>query len=357
MENQSYQSHPAYMSANTVQQVGQFLSDAVKVYSLQSIKINLHGGEPLMIGKARFANVCKVLRSMIIGCELNFSVQTNATLIDREWIAIFAQYRVSVGISLDGPARYNDLNRVDKKKRGTHAKVAQAINLLHEAVSHGDIKPIEAICVINPFHSAAKIYRHFVEVLAVKQLHFVLPDKHHGNYDKGVEKFITAYLVELLYEWIQDDNPEVNIRMFQQMAYAMAAGAQTEAQIQAISQQHIALTIASNGDICPDDTLRNVLVDEFNQAPNVCNTNLQQFISWQTQLLPPYKVPASCQPCRWRTTCHMYYQSETKLHQYHPQQGFHNPSVYCLSLQPLYRLLFDYLFQHSTAAQAKQLVA
>jgi uncharacterized protein len=358
MENQSYEDHPAYMSTSTVQQVAQFLADAINTHALQSITIDLHGGEPLMIGKARFKKVCQILRNTITGCKLNFSVQTNATLIDREWIAIFAQYNVGVGISLDGPPAYNDLNRIDKKKRGTHAKVAHAITLLHEAVAQGQIAPIEAICVINPFSPAAEIYRHFVDVLAVKKLHFVLPDKHHGNYDRGTEKFITAYLTELFHEWIRDDNPEVDIRVFQQMAYAMAAGAQDEAQIQAISQQQIALTIASNGDVCPDDTLRNVLVEEFNQAPNVWNIDLQQFIKWQAQVIPPhYKIPSDCQPCRWRSTCHMYYQSETKLHQYHPKKGFHNPSVYCPSLQSTYHLLFDYLFQHSTPEQCKVFVA
>ena len=358
MENQSYVNHPAYMSANTAQEVAQFLAHAVSAYSVQSITIDLHGGEPLMIGKARFKRICQILRTTITDCTLNFSIQTNATLIDQEWIAIFAQYNITVGISLDGPSAYNDLNRVDKKQRGTHAQVAHAITLLHEAVAHRKIAPIEAICVINPFHSAVEIYRHFVDVLAVKKLHFVLPDKHHGNYDRGIERFITAYLTELLDEWIRDDNPEIDIRVFQQIAYAMTAGVQDEEQIQAIGQEQIAITIASNGDVCPDDTLRNVLVEDFNQAPNVRNTNLQQFLQWQAQLIPPrYKIPSHCQSCRWRSICHIYYQSETKLHQYHPEKGFNNPSVYCPSLQAVYSALFDYLFQHSTPEQCEVLVS
>jgi uncharacterized protein len=65
---------------------------------------SLFGGEPLLIPKADL----EALWSWGLAQFGSNGVQTNGTLIDAEHIALFKTYKVSVGISVDGPAELND---------------------------------------------------------------------------------------------------------------------------------------------------------------------------------------------------------------------------------------------------------
>ena len=58
------------------------------------------------------------------------SFQTNGMLIDEAWCAFFAEERVSVGVSIDGPKHLHDQNRVTRSGRGTFAKTISGIRLL-----------------------------------------------------------------------------------------------------------------------------------------------------------------------------------------------------------------------------------
>src|ERR1700735_226275 len=65
---------------------------------------NLFGGEPLLVPKEDLEEIWKW------GLE-HFGrnkVQTNATLIDDDHIRMFRDYRVHVGVSIDGPGPLND---------------------------------------------------------------------------------------------------------------------------------------------------------------------------------------------------------------------------------------------------------
>ena len=58
------------------------------------------------------------------------ALQTNATLIDKNWCDLFRQYQWLLGVSLDGPEEVNDLYRFNKEKHGTWKRVMQSIELL-----------------------------------------------------------------------------------------------------------------------------------------------------------------------------------------------------------------------------------
>ncbi len=59
--------------------------------------------------------------------------QTNATLINDDWVSLIKKHNVRLGLSLDGPDFIHDQQRVDRKKRGTHAKVMASIKILQQA--------------------------------------------------------------------------------------------------------------------------------------------------------------------------------------------------------------------------------
>jgi uncharacterized protein len=60
-------------------------------------------------------------------------MQTNGTLLSREWCDLIEERRVDIGISIDGPRELHDRNRVTRSGRGTFDRVIAGIRLLRAA--------------------------------------------------------------------------------------------------------------------------------------------------------------------------------------------------------------------------------
>jgi len=92
------------------------------------IALELHGGEPLLIGKDRLTELLKVIADFPNVVRL--SLQTNATLLDDEWLGIFrsARPRLQLGLSVDGDHKGNAF-RLDYKGRSTIDAVISALDL------------------------------------------------------------------------------------------------------------------------------------------------------------------------------------------------------------------------------------
>jgi uncharacterized protein len=60
------------------------------------------------------------------------SFQTNGTLIDADWCTLFKEWRVGVGVSLDGPRELHDLHRKSRSGKGTFDKTIAGIRALRE---------------------------------------------------------------------------------------------------------------------------------------------------------------------------------------------------------------------------------
>ena len=144
--DESYKKHPPFISKSTIGDLIQFLKQGVEDLLLKHILVVFHGGEPLLQPIKQFEEIClMLLKELSPVVQLSFKVQTNATLISDEWIDIFSKYNVSVGISIDGPKEYNDVDRVDHKNRGSYDSVRQGIELLQQAVLSKKIEVVAAV--------------------------------------------------------------------------------------------------------------------------------------------------------------------------------------------------------------------
>jgi uncharacterized protein len=94
-----------------------------------------HAGEPLVPGVDYYQRAFALLercRPAHVTVKHNF--QTNATLIDERWINFFrAHANVSVGVSIDGPARLHDQHRKTRSGGGSHAQVMRGVRALQDA--------------------------------------------------------------------------------------------------------------------------------------------------------------------------------------------------------------------------------
>lgn len=121
-----------------------------------------HAGEPLAAGHAFFQNAFALAKEINKKYNRSYvhNIQTNATLIDEQWLKIFKDENVLMGVSLDGPAFIHDKNRVMRNGKGTHSKVMEGIKLLQKENIN-----FEVIAVLTSFSLdyPDEIYNFFID--------------------------------------------------------------------------------------------------------------------------------------------------------------------------------------------------
>lgn len=97
------------------------------------LRVELHGGEPLLMKPPLMAELFAVLRRYAGGIHL--AMQTNGLLLDDERLRFLREEwpDLDLGVSLDGDPIVNDVHRVDYRGRGTSARVEQALRRLGDA--------------------------------------------------------------------------------------------------------------------------------------------------------------------------------------------------------------------------------
>jgi len=90
-----------------------------------------HAGEPMVLPVAFYAEAFRLVdRLKPADLHLTHSFQTNGTLINEAWCDFFLEARVNLGVSVDGPMEFHDLNRRTRSGQGTFERVIAGIRLL-----------------------------------------------------------------------------------------------------------------------------------------------------------------------------------------------------------------------------------
>lgn len=88
------------------------------------------GGEPTLLGVDFYRKAVALQAAYAEGKSIFNAIQTNGTLLDDEWCEFLAENKFLVGLSIDGPAEYHDLYRVDKRQERTFDKVMRGLEYL-----------------------------------------------------------------------------------------------------------------------------------------------------------------------------------------------------------------------------------
>ena len=99
------------------------------------VTFGFQGGEPTTRGMDFFRDFCAYARKKAYGTmiDVNFSIQTNGFLIDREWASFFAENHFLVGLSMDGYGKIHDTYRHIPGGKGSFKYVFRASNLFKQA--------------------------------------------------------------------------------------------------------------------------------------------------------------------------------------------------------------------------------
>ncbi|MEV0232226.1 radical SAM protein [Nonomuraea sp. NPDC050786] len=141
------------------------------------LAVNLHGGEPLIVGKRRMREIFAELRAY--PGQLTLNMQTNGTLLDEEWLDLIQEEwpTLNLGVSLDGDHLANAF-RVDYSGRPTSGRVEACLDRLGQRGLRVGI-----IAVINSRSSRRPraAVEYFLRYPAVKVVKFT------AAFDHGVD--------------------------------------------------------------------------------------------------------------------------------------------------------------------------
>ncbi len=342
----TWKSHPPLVPRRVIDSLGAFSARAARDHHLQAITLIFHGGEPLLMSRPRFAEMCETLRGYEDGFQFNFGLQTNGVLVDDAWIALFERYKVSVGVSLDGTQAINDEHRLDFKGRSSYHQTVAGLRLMQEAAAQGRMSDPGLLSVINPNADGAEVYRHFAHDLKVRRMSFLTPDY---TWDSGASeetiRGVERFLLASLRAWLADKNPAIRIRLFSELVAAMLDVRAMELVQTYRDDYRNIVSVSSNGDLGPEDTLR-ILDPRFRSLGlNVATSNLSELIEssvWLEQAEAATVKPEGCRDCGWWKVC----KAGRPINRYSFGRGFSNRSLYCSGLKEMYAEIGAFLVRN-----------
>jgi uncharacterized protein len=129
------------------------------------------GGEPL----SNFALIQRVIdyaekRFQGLGKKVDFSMTTNATLLDEKTIDYLNAHRVGIAVSMDGPKAYHDRNRITVGGQGTYDTVEKKVGLL---LGKYNSRPVGArVTLTTGVTDVVAIWDHLFNVIGFSEVGF-----------------------------------------------------------------------------------------------------------------------------------------------------------------------------------------
>jgi uncharacterized protein len=323
----SFLHRPKFMSTEVAEAMLERIASYAQRHEIEEIILALHGGEPLLAGREWVGWLLERVRR--VGEDSGFSfavaIQTNGTLLDADWLELFSEHEVRVGVSCDGPQWVHDAERVDFAGRGSYAKVRRALELM--ADTYGS-KHWGVLTVANPKVAGSEVLRHFAAIGAPK-VDFLWPDFHHDDPPPWPPGTLGDYYCELFDYWYDELESPPRIRWFESAIRLLLGG---RSQIDTVGPQPITdIMVESDGTWEPLDTLRTCGNGMTRTGLDVREQDVEAIWDvplYQIGLHNQELLSQTCRECRFRDVCGGGYLS----HRYSSDTGFANPSVHCADL-------------------------
>lgn len=331
--DQSWVGRPMVISPEAVGKAGERIAEHARDNGLSGVRVILHGGEPLLAGLPRLAEIARGLRRAIEPfCDLDLRVHTNGVRLSAELCELFLAERVKVGISLDGDQAANDLHRRYAHGGSSYAQVLRAVGLLRQP----RYREIYAglLATIDVRSDPAAVYR-ALAALDPPNLDFLLP---HGTWDRpppdaglpGLTRY-ADWLGVVFDEWMADSQ-RVPVRIFESIIETSFGGASLTESL-GLEPSDV-VVIETDGSIEQADSIKVA----YDGAPATGLDIFRHPLS-AASAHPGIKarqrgiagLNATCRRCPVVTSCG----GGLYAHRFRTGSGFDNPSVYCADLEKI----------------------
>ena len=339
---------PPRASLITTTALADWLVQGCQELEIPQVNIAFHGGEPMLLPAIDFARACDVLiRKVSPVAELSLSIQTNGTLMTKGWFEALKQYKVNIGVSIDGVRVDHDRFRLDHKGKSSFDKTESTIKALIEASeAYPHLSP-GTISVMHHEVDYKETYNYLRE-LGVRSMHFLLPDRsidHQTCNFEDESKLIGKGLLDIFEAWMTEDNPSIKVRFInEKLGHFQMGGSQVPIKKRRKSNQ--ILIARSDQTIAIDDSLIPAL-DWYKTVPEfpIAQYTLRDvFRNPIFQLLESEQncLPDGCAGCQWTQICG----GGDLENRYSKHRGFNNPSVYCGVYKTLYQGICEFLIEN-----------
>ncbi|GCB45987.1 FxsB family cyclophane-forming radical SAM/SPASM peptide maturase [Streptomyces sp. NL15-2K] len=340
-QDQGWRDRPARVAERTMHRTATRIADHVRTHGLDRVRIELHGGEPLLTGPGPVLAYTRAVRAAVpADCAVTATVQTNGTRLTAPVLDRLAEEGVRVGLSLDGGRAGHNARRVDHAGRPAWpAARAAARRLAERPESYAGI-----LCTIDLAADPLDVYHSLLE-LAPPGVDFLLPHANWRYPPPGIPGLRPGrhrprptpygdWLTAVFDAWWDADRPLTRIRLFQEIA-ALLLGAPSAAEAVGLSPV-AAVVVETDGAVEQVDSLRSAYAGASETGLDVFRHSFDQALRHPgvaARQLGERALAEECVACPVGKVCG----GGNYVHRYAPGTGFRHPSVYCADLERLIR--------------------
>ncbi len=259
-----------------------------------------HGGEPLLAGIEYFNKIMSVQKELNrYHINIINSIQTNGTILNKEWVRFLKKNDFLVGISLDGPVCAQDIHRRYKNGKSSFNATVNCIKLLKE----NDIEP-SAISVITDYNRKyGKEMFDFFRDIHLCSVDFI-PCFDYGEGLTLTGDCYAKFMIDMLDRWFKSGSSGPEIRFFSDLLSSVSNGGAGSGSIvcELAGRCGMNFSVMTDGDIYPCECLNpkpsykigNILTDTL--AEIIESDKYKRFISRARDLS---KICSACEYLRY----------------------------------------------------------
>jgi uncharacterized protein len=331
----SWRAMPKLMEVELFGRIIDRIVEHAREHKLEKVLVSLHGGEPLLVGATRFADLMDCIASHRGLPHIDIGIQTNATLYNADFHEICTKHNVSVGVSIDGPKTVNDSRRPYHDGSGSTEAVERALQLLSGSPVFG------GLLAVIPIAADPEAVFHYLAQWRPPILDFLLPHAHWNNpapghpsdIARGPESWASMppqpygrWMIKCFDLWWQSSAlAPIAVRTFEEIIRRLAG---REGVLETLGVEPVSLmTISTNGNYEGVDTLKSAYPGAQVLGRNVVDCTisdvaLHESIRFRQRGLA--SLADECRSCPLVQVCGGGY-----LPHRFGRGSFLNPSVYC----------------------------
>ncbi len=148
-----------------------YIKQYMECQKLPEVTFSWQGGEPTLMGLDFFKRAVDFQQKYTRpGTRVLNTIQTNGTLLDKEWCLFFKKYGFLIGLSIDGPEEIHNAYRVNKKGKGTFHRVLKGWKMLNDnGVEYNILCSVHAANQEKPL----EVYQFFRDELKARYIQFI----------------------------------------------------------------------------------------------------------------------------------------------------------------------------------------
>jgi uncharacterized protein len=288
----------------------EYIRQYIESQRVPEASIAWQGGEPTLMGLDFFRRSVELVeKHKKPKMTIQYTMQTNGTLLDDEWCTFFREHGFLIGISIDGPAELHNAYRVDKGGKPSFDRVMRGLEFLKK--HNVDFNILCTVHAANGDHPV-EVYGFFrdeVEAQFIQLIAIVERDNETGFQegntvtDRSVKPEEWGnFLTGVFDEWVRRDVGQVYVQLFD-VALGNWVGAPPSLCVFSPTCG-TALALEHNGDLysCdhfvePNYSLGNI--KDRHMIELVASDKQQKFGRDKLDALPGY-----CRECDVRFACH-----------------------------------------------------